>query len=139
MKKNKATGPDDLPMEFYKWLDDESLEYIREVMNGWWLLGEFPEDKLQANIASIYKKGDPKKQENYRPISLLDSIYKIYASFIQTRLAEAMDKDILNTQFGFRQKRSTSTPVACIRRLLDRAEATKQQLYITFLDWEKAF
>ena len=70
MKKHKATGPDEIPMEYLMWLDDEALKEIQEVINVWWNEGNFPEDKLKANIASIYKKGNPKMQENYRPISL---------------------------------------------------------------------
>jgi len=139
MKRHKAAGPDNLPMEYFKWLDDDALEHIVKLINTWWNNGTFPEDKLKANIASIYKKGNPKLQENYRPISLLNSIYKIYASFLQIRLAAAIDDDLQNTQFGFRARRSTSTPVACIRRLLDKAEATQTSLFVTFLDWEKAF
>lgn len=139
MKRNKAAGPDDIPMEYFKWLDDTALEFVRELINIWWNDGTFPEDKLRANIASIYKKGNPKLQENYRPIFLLNSIYKLYASFLQRRLAKAIDPDLLNTQYGFRAGRSTSTPVACVRRVLDRAEATKMPIFVTFLDWEKAF
>ena len=58
---------------------------------------------------------------------------------LQVRLANAIDQDIATTQYGFRKGRSTSNPVACVRRLLDRAEATKNPLCLTFLDWEKAF
>ncbi len=58
---------------------------------------------------------------------------------LQKRLAAAIDDDIAQTQFGFRKAKSTSIPVACIRRLLDRAEATNDPLCLTFLDWEKAF
>jgi len=139
MKNHKAAGPDNMPMEYFKWLDDEALAYIVKLINTWWNNGSFPEDKLKASIASIYKKGNPKLQENCRPISLLNSIYKIYASFLQIRLASAIDNDLQNTQFGFRPKRSTSTPVACIRRLLDKSEATQSSLFVTFLYWEQAF
>lgn len=126
-------------MEYFKWLDDPSLEYVLHILNGWSNNQDFPIDKLKADIASIYKKGNPKLQENYRPISLLNSIYKIYASLLQTRLAQAIDGDLQKTQYGFRKHKSTSTPVACVHRLLDRAEATKESIFITFLDWEKAF
>lgn len=139
MKKRKAVGPDDTPMEFFKWLDDRSMEEIRSILNEWWEAGTFPEEKLKANIASIYKKGNPKMQENYRPISLLNSIYKLYAAILQKRLAAGIDGDLQDTQYGFRPARSTATPVACIRRILDRAEESQDAVFVTFLDWEKAF
>ena len=58
---------------------------------------------------------------------------------LQSRIATAADEDILETQFGFRKSRSTSTPLACIRRILERAEATTDPIFVVFLDWEKAF
>ena len=73
-KKGKAPGPDDIPMEFYKWLDDENLDFLLKMINEWWETGTFPREGLKALTASIYKKGDPKNQENYRPISLLNSL-----------------------------------------------------------------
>ena len=139
MKKNKSPGPDEIPIEFFKWLDDENLNFVLSVINTWWNAGSFPEAKLKAFVASIYKKGDPKKQENYRPISLLCSIYKIYASLLQVRIAHAIDRDIYKTQYGFRKARSTAIPLACIRRILEKAEASKDPIHLVFLDWEKAF
>ena len=67
-------------------------------------------DKLQAYIASIYKKGDPKLQSNYRPISLLSSIYKFHVALIHKRLVDAMDNDITTRQYGFRMRCNTVGP-----------------------------
>ncbi len=138
-KKRKACGPDDIPMEIFMLLDDENLITILGFCNECWLNGSFPEEKLKAFVASIFKKGNPQNPANYRPISLLCSIHKIYAGLIQKRLAEAIDEDIDKCQYGFRKGRSTATAVACIRRIIDRAEASKTPLSVTFLDWEKAF
>ncbi len=121
------------------WLDGNNRTRVLLLINKWWAEAKFPEDKLQAYIASIYKKGDPKKQENYRPISLLTSIYKVYTALLQIRIAKAIDDDIFETQFGFRKAKSTSNPIGCIKRILERAEGTKHPIFLVFLDWEKAF
>ena len=139
LKKRKAAGPDDLPIEFYKWLDQENRTQVLNLLNHWWNTGDFPKHKLDAYVASIFKKGDPKKQENYRPISLLNSIYKIYTAIMQKRIAAAIDDKIQETQYGFRKAKSTTMPLACIRRILERAEASKNPCFLVFLDWEKAF
>ena len=139
LKRNKATGPDDIPIEFFKWLHDDNRQKVLNLINFWWDQSIFPVEKLKAHIASIYKKGDPKKQENYRPISLLNSIYKLYAGMIQIRLADGIDGHLQQTQYGFRKARSTSTPLACVRRLLEKAEASQDPMFLVFLDWEKAF
>lgn len=58
---------------------------------------------------------------------------------LQVRISSAIDHDLQNTQFGFRKARSTSTPLACVYRLMERVEASKDPLFLVFLDWEKAF
>ena len=60
----------------------------------------------------IFKKGDPAKLENYRPISLLNVLYKIMAIVLQKRISEKLDGYIHNMQFGFRKKRSTADAIA---------------------------
>ena len=48
-----------------------------------------PEQLELANVVTLYKKGNVEDPGNYRPISLLQSVYKIYASLIQVRLQHA--------------------------------------------------
>ena len=85
-KKGNAPGPDGIQMEAFQLMDDNNLEVLRGVINSWIERGEWPEDLNEANVQSIYKKGDPKAQENYRPISLLNSIYKIIAGITKIRI-----------------------------------------------------
>ena len=51
---------------------------------------------------------DTRDLSNYRPISLTNSMYKIFASLIQKRLSDYFDENIRSTQFGMRAKRSTN-------------------------------
>ena len=76
----------------------------------------------KASVASIYKKGDSENLENYRPISLLQTMYKIYASLIKERIDAAIDENIYKTQYGFRKHRSTAQALYIARRLLDISE-----------------
>ena len=46
--------------------------------------------------------------ENYRPTSLLNSLYKLFAAIIQARLAEKIDGRLQKVQYGFRKYRSTA-------------------------------
>ena len=79
-----------------------------------------PDHFILAEVVMLYKKGATADPANYRPISLLNSCYKLYASMIQRRLV-AMDKRIGEAQFGFREARSTSQPLYILRRLQDYA------------------
>ena len=80
-------------MEIIKEMDDQCLKLIVNLLNSWWKEKEIPEDMLQARVVLIYKKGDTGKFENYRPITLLNTLYKIYAAIIQKRLAKVVDNN----------------------------------------------
>ena len=86
LKRNKATGPDNTQAELYQWLDHNSIFYLTNILNAMWKYRHLPEALSEATVVSIFKKGDSKNLRNYRPISLLNSIYKIYASMIKRRI-----------------------------------------------------
>ena len=82
---------------------------------------------------------DTRDLSNYRPISLTNTMYKIYASLVQKRLSHFFDSRIRSTQFGFRAKRSTTQPIHIMRRILEVFERQQNSLHLLFLDWSKAF
>ena len=139
MKPNKAAGPDEVIVELFQIMDDDNKQPIFDTIREWWTTHDIPDTMLQALVASLYKKGDPRNLENYRPISLLNALYKIIAGILQTRIEEGVDYELQATQFGFRRSRSTSQAIYLIRRIQDHAERSKCPTFLTFLDWEKAF
>ena len=139
LKRRKSPGPDEIPIEISKEMDDESLEQVREMLNQWWRAEEIPEDALKARVVMIYKKGNTSKLENYRPISLLNCFYKIFAAVVQRRLEEKLDKHLQRTQFGFRRRRGTAAAIHCVRRIAEHGEQTTTRTIMLLLDWEKAF
>ena len=56
---------------------------------------------------------------SYRPISLANSIFKVYACMLQQRLAHSIDHLLHPNQYGFRAGRSISTPLFLLRRLTE--------------------
>jgi len=87
------------------------------------------------------KKGDPSLCGNYRPISLLNLGYKIFASLILGRLKEGGVDDLLwPTQYGFKKGRGTTDALFLIRRKLERVwNAKDEKAWLLALDWAKAF
>ena len=79
---------DNVQGEFIRWLDQDNRRRILELYNDILLKQQYPDSLNQANIASIYKKGDPAKLENYRPIALLQIFYKLLASLLKLRLTD---------------------------------------------------
>eukprot|EP00969_Alexandrium_andersonii_P202831 8962410-Alexandrium_andersonii.AAC.1 len=100
----------------------------------------FPPSWGEAEVVGIFKKGAPDVAENYRPISLLNVTYKIYAAILARRLHECIGHKLRATQFGFRHSRSTGDPIHLVRRLQDLTEPKQHStLHLLFLDWSKAF
>ena len=62
----------------------------------------------RGKCSHIVQRGNVEDSANYRPISLLQSIYKICAGMIKNRLANGIDERIRNLQFGVRRKKSTA-------------------------------
>lgn len=85
--------------------------------------------------------GNATLPENYRPISLLPTGYKILAALIHQRLLDgSVDAKIRETQFGFRPKRNCSEALMLIRRMITASHEMKSEsLSMVFLDWAKAF
>ena len=139
LKTNKAPGPNGTPIELFQWLDDGALEPLLTHINECWEKGEITEGTNDANVAVLFKKGSTENPENYRPIALLNTTYKILASIIQRRLAKGMDQAIDEMQFGFRNGRNTSQPLQIVRRTAEIFEEPGAAMYMLLIDWEKAF
>ena len=144
LKRDKAEGTDETSINLYKELTSENRKEIVKLLGEWWNEEHIPDEDLMARVVLIFKKGDPTKLENYRPISLLNVLYKILAIVLQVRISEKVDPYIHNMQYGFWKKRSTADATAIIRRIAQIAESTTEkfeenQIQMVFFDWGKAF
>ena len=121
-------------------MDDDNLDILLLHYNEIWSSGEVPTNWKEAIVVSIYKgKGTDTDPANYRPISLLKTIYNIFASMLQARLAQEHDGHLRDTQFGFRARKGTGHPLFILRRAMEWSEATGQPMHHMFLDWKQAF
>ena len=108
LSSNKAAGPDNQPVEFWKavLLSDagglEGRQWLLDLCNQTWFQQEVPNAWHLQQVAVIYKKGDPADCGNYRPICLLNAAYKIFAMILLWRLlAAGADEKVWATQYGF--------------------------------------
>ena len=116
-----------------------AFRIVLKMLNDWKDSKKLPHTLTKADVVPIFKKGNVEDPGNYRPIALLQSLYKIHAALLRNRLIAGLDHRIANNQYGFRAKRSTAQPLFVARRLNDIAEASGESLYLVFLDWAKAF
>uniref|UniRef100_A0A670ZBU0 Uncharacterized protein n=1 Tax=Pseudonaja textilis TaxID=8673 RepID=A0A670ZBU0_PSETE len=102
----KAPGPDGLPVEFYKTFQEILNLHLLEVMNEVMSKKRIPKTWSEAYITLILKEDtDLQQVKNYRPISLLNSDYKIFASILAERLKRYLNNFIHADQNGFLPKR----------------------------------
>ena len=104
--------------------------------------GKIPESWTLGVIKPIYKnKGDPKLPENYRPITILSCLGKLFTLIIDNRLKFFTEKYniIEENQAGFRKNHSTVDNLFIINSLIDIAKSSKNKLFCCFIDFKQAF
>ena len=92
MPKNKAPGCDGLIIEFYKCFWSDVKDLVVESVNEAYTQGELSESQKQGVLTLLYKKGDKRNLDNWRPISLLNTDYKIIARVMPHRLQKFSTK-----------------------------------------------
>ena len=70
-------------------------------------IGSFSKSLKEANITPIFKKDDPLDKSNYRPVSILPLISKVYERLIYNQLSEYSEQFLSNILCGFRKAHST--------------------------------
>jgi hypothetical protein len=141
LKPHKAPGPDSIFNETFKYICSLSLTEITAFYNICLLSGKFPSLWKNANLKLLYKnKGDSDDMNNYRGISLSNSIYNLLDRIMKNRLYAALAEEIPENQFGFVRGRST---IQAINQLIHDIQNTVyisgKPLYALFLDIKKAF
>ena len=141
LKPGKSPGPNEIPGELYKHAPYILKLFLLDHYNQCFETREVPATWLFSEVVMLVKdhKKDTRLLSNYRPISLTNISYKIFASMLQHRLELFFDDKIRPTQFGFRKHRSASQPIHIIRRLIEIFERQTTSFHALFLDWSKAF
>ena len=140
LKKDKAPGSDGIRQDLFRVLNYTNETSLLRLFNSIFRSKQIPKDWKKALVVSIYKnKGLDTDPANYRPISLLNTLYKLYAAMLQKRLAADLDHKLRETQYGFRARKGTKDPIFILRRYQDYSAKTGRRAHLLFLDWKMAF
>ena len=109
LKNTKSTGYDDFSTKFIKLSATIIAPELVKIFNLAIRKGTYPDSLKIAKVIPIFKKGDQTSVNNYRPISILSVINKIFEKILYSRLIKFVDKSniLYKYQFGFRKKHST--------------------------------
>ena len=109
LNPNKSPGPDRLHQRILKELHSVLDKPLAILYQKTLKQGKIPNQWKCATVTAIFKKGDKRKPNNYRPVSLTYITYKIIESIIRDKIMDHMKNNNLfsNKQFGFLHGRST--------------------------------
>ena len=119
MKKGKARGPDDIPVEAWLILGDVGIGFLTKLMNSL-LKGErMPDEWRKSVLIPIYKdKGDSKECGNYQGIKLMSHTMKLWERVVEARLRQEIV--IGDQQFGFMPRRRTTDAIFGLRMMMEK-------------------
>lgn len=136
---NKGPGPDGLPAIFLKYCSFNLSRPLFHIFNLSLSTGVFPDFWKVSFITPIFKTGDRSLVTNYRPISILSIIPKVFESLVCDFLTPRLDSLLIDQQFGFRPRKSTELNLLTHVDYLSDALESGLQVDTIYTDFSKAF
>uniref|UniRef100_A0A2S2Q917 RNA-directed DNA polymerase from mobile element jockey n=1 Tax=Sipha flava TaxID=143950 RepID=A0A2S2Q917_9HEMI len=139
LKNVHSVGPDGLSGTF--------LYNIRSVLCfPLWLLfrrsmddGIFPSMLKISSVTPVFKSGDKSNVTNYRPISILSHIAKLFEHLVLQSIQPSVDSVLVDEQYGFRPGRSSTSNLIVFNNFVLEAFENRSQVDVIFTDFVKAF
>ena len=141
LKHKFSSGSDSISNHLLKYAATTISKPLMVIINQMLTNGIFPEKLKLAKVIPVFKSGDDQLFSNYRPISLLSSISKIFEYVIQEQLVDYLlvNNLLCNEQFGFRSGYSTElAALHLVDNMINEIDNGKTPINI-YIDLSKAF
>ena len=142
LKPNSGAGEVGIESSVFIESADALGNSIKNLFNLIIKTGMFPDEWKVAHVTPIYKgKGSKSTLENYRPISILPPIAKLFESLITKKLYDHLESEGLlhDTQYGFRKSRSCELALNSMIQSWRESLGSEKEVFSLFLDFSKAF
>ena len=139
LKRNKSPGTDEIPAELIQHGGQVVVDHYTTLCQKIYQDREWPKKWTQSLIIKLPKKGNTRKCENNRTISLICHASKILLKIIQNRIKSKAESILAEEQAGFRSGRSTAEQIFNLRVLTEKYLEHNTDLYHNFIDFRKAF
>ncbi|GJX65365.1 RNA-directed DNA polymerase, eukaryota [Tanacetum coccineum] len=136
---DKSPGPDGFTFGFYRRYWDTIEKDVVDAVSYFFSVGMFPKGGNASFIALIPKMQDAKVVKDYRPISLIGSVYKIIAKILANRLVGVLGDLIHEVQSAFIANRQILDGPFILDELIHWCKSKKKQSMIFKVDFEKAY
>ena len=120
MKKGKSPGEDGISVDILKIGGEEMIRALTKLFTNCFKHRKIPDQWNNAIVILLHKKGDKEDLKNYRPISLLSVIYKIFTKILTNRLEAMIDFMQPREQAGFRSGFNTLDHIEVVREIIER-------------------
>ena len=140
MKNDKSPGLSGFAAEFFKVFWNKLRTFVLRSLNYGYLTGELSITQKKGIITCIPKENKPKIfLKNWRPLTLLDTVYKLASGAIANRIKLVLDDLINRDQTGFIKGRSLVENIRVIYDIMKFTEEQQIPGLILLIDFEKAF
>ena len=140
LKMNKSPGTDGLTAEFYMFFHKDIKQNLYDCINYSFQNKILSIEQRRGVLKLIPKKDkDLTNMRSFRPITLLNTDYKIITHILASRLQKVLPEIISSDQNGYLKGRFIGHNIRTILDTIQYTSQKDQQAYLLFLDFEKAF
>jgi exonuclease III len=139
--KNTKGHVDNISVRIFKSMKLVLAYPVAELINCSFATGIFPDSLKIACVTPIYKSGDPLNVTNYRPISILPLLGKVFEKCMASRINSFLSKNSLisSNQFGFQKNKSTVDALISLTEFIYTGLNNASHSLSIFIDLRKAF
>ena len=137
MKPDRSCGPDGICPGAISLLPVHWYMTLATLFNNVFLYRIYPSSWSRAKMFTIFKKGDKSNTHNYRGISVINCITKLYDMVLCQRLSKWFAP--YREQAGAQRKRGCLEHIVTLRLLTHTARRRQRTLFVTFADFTKAY
>ena len=139
MRNGKAVGTDGIAKEMIESLGEKGVDIVTEITNKIYENGATPNQMRETIMIKIPKVEGTLKCEQHRTISIINHIAKIILKVTTERIRSKIRPEIAEEQFGFVANSGTTNAIFTLNRVIENAIQVRKNVYLCFIDYEKAF
>ena len=139
LKNGKRPGLDHIYSKYIKAGGEPKLKAMQHLFDCILSTGNIPSKFKKPLIVVIYKKGSRLDCGNYRSMSLLSHVYKLFISIIAARVKSDSYESFSSSQAAYQPGRGTIEQILALEQIIEESIEFNDRVNITFIDFKTAF
>src|SRR6184192_1162138 len=152
LPKGKACGSDNISSELLQCMGEKGIQIMTRLINKIYKSGYIPEDFRESIFVPIPKVSKAQECGDFRTIALISHASKILLHLIKRRITPIIERQLGDSQMGFRKGKGTRDAIFQLRMISERITqmnkekeiqgkltTKKKKIYLCFVDYQKAF